>query len=63
MPRAASLAAAIEKAVPGSRVETIPGGKGDFRVKADGRLLWDKRGDNDGEFPEPAQILSQLGRR
>lgn len=49
--------------MPATKVETIPGGKGDFRVKADGKLLWDKRGGNGGQFPEPAQILSQLGRR
>lgn len=49
--------------MPGARVEKIPGGKGDFRVQADGRLLWDKRGANGGEFPAPDDILSQLGRR
>ena len=39
-----------------------PGGKGDFVVKADGKLLWDKRRRDGDEFPEPKQILDQLGR-
>jgi hypothetical protein len=54
--------------VPGAKVEKIPGGKGDFVVKAYGvgageRLLWDKRGRDGGAFPESAQILSQLAGR
>jgi len=31
-------------------------------VKADGKLLWDKRGANGGDFPMPDEILTQLGR-
>jgi len=51
--------------VPGTKVEKIPGGKGDFVVKAFAvgareQLLWDKRGRDGGQFPESAQILSQL---
>ncbi|MBX3462843.1 MAG: Rdx family protein [Planctomycetes bacterium] len=49
--------------MPGATVEKRPGGKGDFRVEADGRLLWDKRGRDGGEFPEPAEILARLARR
>jgi predicted Rdx family selenoprotein len=41
-------------------VEIRPGGKGDFIVKADGKVLWDKRKTHDDEFPEPAAILSRL---
>ncbi|MBL9075982.1 MAG: Rdx family protein [Planctomycetes bacterium] len=62
MPRAASLAAALQAAVPGAAVETLPGGKGDFRVASDGKVLWDKRG-ADGRFPEPAEVLARLGQK
>lgn len=58
---AASLAAAIGKAHPKATVETKPGGKGDFLVKADGKVLWDKRRRDDDRFPEPREILTQLG--
>ena len=37
---------------PDANVEIIRGGKGDFIVKADGRLLWDKNG-KDRDFPAP----------
>ncbi len=40
-----------------------PGGKGDFLVTADGRLLWDKRRREDNEFPTHTQILDQFARR
>lgn len=39
---------------------TKPGGKGDFLVTADGKVLWDKRRREDNAFPAHAQILSQL---
>jgi predicted Rdx family selenoprotein len=29
-------------------------------VTADGRVLWDKKGKDNGRFPEAADILSQL---
>ena len=32
-------------------------------VKANGKLLWDKRGANGGNFPTPDEILTQLGGR
>jgi len=63
LPRATSLAAAIKKAHPKSTIDKKPGGKGDFVVKADGKLLWDKRNRNDDRFPEPQEILSQLPAR
>lgn len=59
---AASLAAAISKAHPKAKVDATPGGKGDFVVKADGKLLWDKKRRADDAFPEPKQILDLLGR-
>jgi predicted Rdx family selenoprotein len=40
----------------------VPGGKGDFIVRADGRLLWDKNGRDQG-FPEHAMVLALLDRR
>lgn len=53
------MAAAIQKAHPKAKVEAKPGGRGDFVVKADGRLLWDKRAHED-LFPEDGEILAQL---
>jgi hypothetical protein len=41
----------------------MPGGRGDFVVKADGRVLWDKRKRADDAFPEHAAILRQLTQR
>jgi predicted Rdx family selenoprotein len=41
-------------------VDAQPGGRGDFVVKADGRLLWDKRNRDDDRFPDDAEILQQL---
>lgn len=43
-------------------MEARPGGRGDFVVKADGKLLWDKRKRNDDAFPEDREILNQLGK-
>ena len=47
---------------PQAKVTATPGGRGDFVVKADGKLLWDKQRRDGDEFPEHAQILAQLGR-
>lgn len=63
MPRATSLAVAIQKAHPKSKIDKKPGGRGDFIVKADGKLLWDKRKREDDRFPEPEEILSQIAAR
>jgi len=62
LPKAASLAAAIQKAHPRAKVETRPGGRGDFLVKADSKTLWDKRRRDDDRFPDEREILSQLGK-
>lgn len=47
--------------MPAASVDTVPGGKGDFIVKVDGRKIWDKRG-KDGDFPREQQILAVLAR-
>ncbi len=57
---AASLAAAITKAHPKAKVETKPGGRGDFLVKADGLVVWDKRKRDDDRFPADREVLAQL---
>jgi predicted Rdx family selenoprotein len=57
------LAAAIKKAHPKSTIDKKPGGRGDFIVKADGVLLWDKKQRKDERFPEAQEILSQLSAR
>lgn len=44
---------------PGTTVDKKAGGRGDFVVTVDGRMLWDKRG-REGRFPEPAEILDRL---
>jgi len=53
------LAAAIESDIEGASTELVEGGKGDFIVDVDGRVIWDKRNDQ-GRFPEHEEILSQL---
>ncbi|MGE3630529.1 MAG: Rdx family protein [Sandaracinaceae bacterium] len=37
----------------------LPGGRGDFIVTADDRVLWHKR-EMGGEFPEEREILRRL---
>jgi predicted Rdx family selenoprotein len=41
-------------------VDKVPGGRGDFIVKLDGKLLWDKRGRDGDRFPDAKEILAQL---
>ncbi len=53
------MAAEIAKAFPAADVELVDGGRGDFIVKRDGRLLWDKRNDQ-GRFPDEPEILDAL---
>ena len=53
------MGAAIRKAHPEAEIDLVGGGKGDFIVKADGQLLWDKRRMDD-EFPEEVTILDRL---
>lgn len=49
--------------MPGAEVEIKPGGKGDFIVTADGRVLWDKRRKNGDEFPPESVIVDALQHR
>ncbi len=46
------------KAKTGVSVKLTPGGRGEFSVLADGKVLWDKSQTH--RFPEHAEILSQL---
>ena len=43
-------------------METRPGGRGDFIVKLDGKVIWDKK-QRDDQFPEDQQILTQLPKK
>lgn len=43
----------------GVAATAIPGGKGQFDVLADGRMVFSKQ--VEGRFPEPDEILAQLG--
>lgn len=56
------MAAEIERAFPGTTVELVPGGRGDFIVSSGDQRLWDKRKMGD-EFPESAVILEALAKR
>lgn len=42
----------------GVAATAIPGGKGQFDVLADGRMVFSKQAE--GRFPEPDEILAQL---
>lgn len=53
------MAAAIESGISGASVELVEGGRGDFIVDVDGRVIWDKR-NTEGRFPEPEEILARL---
>jgi len=59
MPRAASLAAAIEKHL-GVKPVLEKGGGGVFDVLVDGKLLFSKHAA--GRFPQESEILEQLPR-
>lgn len=41
------------------KIEIRPGGKGDFKITADGNLVWDKKG-REGRFPDSTEILERL---
>ncbi len=43
----------------GVAATAIPGGKGQFDVLSDGRMLFSKHAQ--GRFPDPDEILVQLG--
>jgi selenoprotein W-related protein len=47
--------------MPGTEVELVRGGRGDFIVQVDGALLWDKKAR--GGFPDDAAIVQQLRSR
>jgi predicted Rdx family selenoprotein len=44
--------------LPGTDVELVRGGRGDFIVTADGAVLWDKK--RTGTFPDDGRIVDQL---
>ena len=52
------MSAAIRQAFPDAKIDLVKGGRGDFTVTADGRLLWDKH--ETGEFPREADIVGML---
>jgi len=56
-PRAASLAAIIERAT-GQRVRLTPGRVGQFDVLSGDRIVFSK--EKSGRFPEPDEILAHL---
>ena len=43
----------------GVAATAVPGGKGQFDVLADGRVVFSKQAE--GRFPDPDEILAQLG--
>jgi predicted Rdx family selenoprotein len=47
--------------MPGTEVELVRGGRGDFIVTADGAVLWDKK--RTGTFPDDGRIVEQLKAR
>jgi predicted Rdx family selenoprotein len=56
--RAASLVGEITEKL-GVTATAIPGGKGQFDVLDDGRVLFSKQAE--GRFPEHDEILAQIG--
>lgn len=53
------MAAKIQKAIPGTAVELVKGGKGAFIVIADGKELWNKRAMGD-EFPNEEKLVRSM---
>lgn len=43
----------------GLTATAVPGGKGQFDVLSEGRMVFSKQAE--GRFPEPDEILAQLG--
>ena len=56
-PRAASLAAAIRKA-RGMEVQIEPGGRGQFDIFFDEKLIYSK--ETEGRFPEHDEVFDEL---
>ena len=44
--------------LPGTEVELVRGGRGDFIVSADGDVLWNKR--MEGGFPDEAAMVEKI---
>ncbi len=53
------MAAEIEASFPGATVELIGGGRGDFIVKRDDEIFWDKR-NVEGRFPDDGEVVARL---
>ena len=60
-PRAVSLAAAVRKHLPDAEVELVPSGPGEFDVKCDDKLVFQR--EKVGRLPEDAEVLEVLMRR
>ena len=57
MPKATSLAAAIQDAL-GVETDVVVGGRGQFDVVADGELIFSKQ--KEQRFPEPDEVIGAL---
>jgi len=53
------LGAKLEQTFPESTVELIPGGRGDFIVTVDQRVVWDKKQMNNN-FPDEDRLVNGL---
>lgn len=53
------MEAKIHATFPDAKVDLIKGGRGDFIVHADGKLLWHRKEQN-LEFPDPDHIVQTL---
>ena len=47
--------------MPGTEVELVKGGRGDFIVTADGSVVWNKKKQGD-QFPDEARVVEALRR-
>lgn len=55
MPRAAGLAAEIDREFPGAEVKLVPSSGGTFDVTVDGRLVFSKK--KAGRHAEPDEVI------
>lgn len=53
------MGAEIEKAIPGTSITLIPGGRGDLIVKRGDELIWDKKGMGNS-WPETDELIARL---
>jgi len=58
LPRAAGLAAELQKQYPDSVIELRKGSGGAFEIKCDGELIFSRL--QQGRFPEPGEIVKKL---